>query len=1459
MSLLGNIANKEIFNFLKTTTIKNSYFAKQSKSRHIRANIADRVPDNEIPYYKHVAGTYILKDPVTVSVKNPKTGIAYPQTYSNTSLILNSRGEQVNEIKNTLIYEDAEGVFDEMMYVTSLDTQEEIPFTLENLHPEYALEEGLTHTKTLEAYKLPSRYYELLCERYPKQVDLIKAIVYPVKKARDITVSERQAYAYNSTPLPTITRRRIDALIEEPNYSVLSYDTSVLDATERHDIVREMEELVNIIKTRWSIDEYTYEENYAVVLWTMMWSILPLGLIAQRFSNIKTPFAHSSHIWDYLISKGLESYKGYLSDAQTQFLYKNINYILENRGQQQITNLLIDELLSEAGLNIKCKTIVLDTTNSLNTRHLYEPPNVRLQCSTCGRRTKCHRNISDWQCPDYIGVTGVCQPEPIVLTEEFAGANKEKILDGLTSQYGYTKEKALEKYKRSLLWKDAEVEDIRSSLDRDQLTDLDGETDTLENLIRDEYNSGLEPVFNDSIVEQQTNELRHIEGTVAPTKILEITRNTYNARFANLFNKFLTETLLHLAPKDTTSDPVAKCTCMYNVVLGDEATSYNMSFGEVMALLYLGETRENYVELFFDHCNSDEVFTEGVTYFRRTISDDADQGKIEADNWANGNRMIMLDVSAKIGKPIGADDKVYRWAPKMVGGMDPGKFLPAIEGHEVITNFAANRTYDFPIPDQIQLRNAFKFGKPVKQEDLLDAWYNDSGSDNVYLNIMPSEARKALRINGLVYAVKVAFTLSTDAGFVPGKTYYESNYKKDQYVVTGDTSFIKGKDYYECDLTDKELAEWDWSPIKLRILGIVKNEAYFNNDDEIPVIPRYCRWYSNHLKPDTSTMGLSRSVKVIYDLPFDSDAEQTTARVVDERYIYDPDKGREYQLVEIGRYVDLDGLIANYMDLMENVTEQAQVGAYIGTMFSIYEQLHTFVSKSSSIRVNLAAQAFFDAARCNKKYRVNLTNTSRTSTWPREDSTEYEQETPSCKVAYYDDWFKFNKLLADGIVKVDSSDDWCDTWSAINKNIIDKLLTGCTSAYWESMNDNTIVRKLRDLVTHLSSYKVNFIDVESDSKIGDGATDIVSDNAEESVTTVDRVYIDPIMDVPCNPHSGELFTSTSGEMYAYTRDTHAVTDKIYYRLVASHSTSEYVTLREIPLDMDVYVFEEAAVNVGDELDPYTYFECANLYTLLGISSEYKIEVSKHGHDWYYRTGKLTTELAQVSASKVDTEIDGVYDTFLDMSHITTEVRKKLKCALYRKYVDKNTYAWGEYIKSDLIKDLFSAHVVPTYVADKHVLSSNVIDSNHEKLTVRIETQSGLSKYVYKSGVLAEEYVFDTSPTGEQTGPTSGGYMNRYGCVTSCDCGRSGPQAGVEFLQRVPIWDPSLRQENGAYGNFQLEYWIDPVSGEKMDMKDHPIYRFEVDTSTGKLRHHDSGHAVGDICPFCSTVVQSIVK
>ena len=1337
MSLLGTLADKEVNNFLRTVTIKNTYFATRSRNRQMRVN-STSVPDNIVPYYRHIAGEYILKEPVTCQVKNPKTGLYESQTYGNTALVTNGMGYQNREVKNTDLYEDT--AFDEMMYVTSLDTGEEIPFTLENLHPEFASDASAVHTKTLAAYKVPSRLHDLLCEKYPAQVDLIKAIVYPVTGVRGLTDVELNEFENNGEPLPDYKRRRRDALVSANDFSLLACDETILEELERHDLITHAKLILRNLDKRWNIQEFWKEQNYPLVLWAIVWCALRLGLIIRRYENIKTQFAHSSHVWDYLESKGLEPYRGYLTTAQTKFLYKNIEYILRNRGKQKVTNILVDEFLSDIGLNLKTKTVVLDTTATLDTSKLHHISEVKTQCRSCSRASYCHKNITNFECPNYLNTSGLCEAQPIILTEEFVGARKSKIISALINQYGYTEAEAKTKYERSIIWKDDEVEAIRSDYDRDQLTDVNGPIESLDTLIQREYASGLEPEYSENVVDQQTKELQHIAGTVAPTKLIELTRNRPQPKYQSLFNKFLTETLLHLAPRlytyvnangHTVTEKLEKVSTSYNLTFRNVSMNCRLEFGQLLAMMYMGVMKENEINLFFDHCTNDTAYGRDRQYFR------FGWGEEELETVVNASRLIPLIPgdyviggivdSSKVfvkndqgryvqcvdqffledkeyykrgetaadfilmesgdyvpGDPID-DERVYQWAPwkGIANGTSEYEWITGLidkaAGHEPLTDFHQMWTYDFPIPYQARLKTTFKFGKPVPQQALVDAWLTDEETSFDYEEMIPAELLskfpKAVKVNDMIYVVS------------------------------------------EIEQDAPEM--WDGWSVALKIEGIIKNNAFFYARDEIAIIPKYARWYSDHLVPDDAAhVTTSKQVTLLNTdlLPLDENVEgDESPRTSMITIQFDANKGKTYIPIEIEKYFDLDAFLNGYVDLMENVTTQEQIGEYLTKMFTLLERTYAYGEGSPRAETQIAAKAVLEACLHNiQNYRFDLTGGNKTAQWIPDGITKYKVEHAPIQALLFGDWLKRTDNLMDICDVVDANTHSTEIWSEFNSDCIKKVLDFCTLPYVETSDNIELAKKMRKLVASLSSYKIAFIDGDETERYTDSPVAVVDGSAECQISVVDKDYVSPIMDSVCNPHVACYEVAEDGCIMMRTPDTHAREGVVYYEVVTtqyvdpdlddseSEVSEEDQSIDVVDtLNLDTVTYRGVAFEEGTLLTPNTYYEKIDVKQILKVSGVTSIlEFKKENGKWMVRIGAAVqgkkvmpspscrrfSTITPVLKDYKLTYTSEVYspektqDAFISSLKLEDSQRKKLVTYKYRHTINVNDYGWTAWME-----------------------------------------------------------------------------------------------------------------------------------------------------------------------------------
>lgn len=219
-----------------------------------------------------------------------------------------------------------------MMYIKSIDTGDTIEFTKDNL---------LNHPKTTELYKVGKDRYNVLLNAYPEQHDLIKSIVYPVSD--------------------------IQTAIDAEDFTLLAYDKTYLNVNEQYDLIEFLNNYLDYNATKWYVPQFEYEELYPIAFWATLLYSIPAALFSKRIQNIRTANVHTFHVWEYLKSKGLGDYRDILSNKQSLFLYRNINYLYTNKGKESNLLILAENLLKELKVSIVGKLIYhnnADTQNS---------------------------------------------------------------------------------------------------------------------------------------------------------------------------------------------------------------------------------------------------------------------------------------------------------------------------------------------------------------------------------------------------------------------------------------------------------------------------------------------------------------------------------------------------------------------------------------------------------------------------------------------------------------------------------------------------------------------------------------------------------------------------------------------------------------------------------------------------------------------------------------------------------------------------------------------------------------------------------------------------------------------------------------------------------------------------------------------------------------------------------------
>lgn len=203
-------------------------------------------------------------------------------------------------------------VSDVPMTVTSMDTHEEIDFTVENLE---------LHRATWREYQYGSRFYKELLAKYPRQDMLINGILNPVD---------------------------IDEAIAAPDHTILWYDKTQVESREIN-LIPELQSWVHAQFIRWDNNDYRINNAYYVsAKLAILFMAMPSVVKNIRLANARTIRAHSYHIKRYLASFGpLDQHYEAMNEFQRLYFYRNIRYLLKNNGKTDIFETLVQNVMTE--------------------------------------------------------------------------------------------------------------------------------------------------------------------------------------------------------------------------------------------------------------------------------------------------------------------------------------------------------------------------------------------------------------------------------------------------------------------------------------------------------------------------------------------------------------------------------------------------------------------------------------------------------------------------------------------------------------------------------------------------------------------------------------------------------------------------------------------------------------------------------------------------------------------------------------------------------------------------------------------------------------------------------------------------------------------------------------------------------------------------------------------------------
>ena len=268
----------------------------------------------------------------TVSVK-------YTPISDQFNLMLTQQNQTVSDDPKTWkYYMHLQGLYhptDTIMTVTSLDTQEQIEFTIDNL---------AIHTRTKAAYVPGTSFFTDLCTRYPGQRDLIKSILYPISD--------------------------VEAAIDAEELTVLACGTGFLEDAEFGYLFQELVNHLDYVRARWYAPNLGYDPYYYITFFWMMWELLPQVLFSARFKAMRTPYTHSWLVWQYLMSMGLDDYSEVLDRQRTMWLYRNIDYLMAHRGSKSNLTKMANNLLDTVGIGLFERYVAQQTIDGAATCQL---------------------------------------------------------------------------------------------------------------------------------------------------------------------------------------------------------------------------------------------------------------------------------------------------------------------------------------------------------------------------------------------------------------------------------------------------------------------------------------------------------------------------------------------------------------------------------------------------------------------------------------------------------------------------------------------------------------------------------------------------------------------------------------------------------------------------------------------------------------------------------------------------------------------------------------------------------------------------------------------------------------------------------------------------------------------------------------------------------------------------------
>lgn len=203
-------------------------------------------------------------------------------------------------------------------------------------------------------YSYGSNFFNELVERYPDFEQLILGILNPI----DYEISTK---SYNGDILYCggwyrAYRDNNPAMFYfEPRIKT-GISSKLLVETNETTLLFRLEKWIKAMLDQWIVRDFSLDnDQYIPAVWITLMVKIPVQIFNLRIDQIKsnTGETHSFHYTEFLNSHGdLGKHIPYLTLDQALFLYKNMGWLENNIGKQEVFDVLVEKLLTPAGVPI---------------------------------------------------------------------------------------------------------------------------------------------------------------------------------------------------------------------------------------------------------------------------------------------------------------------------------------------------------------------------------------------------------------------------------------------------------------------------------------------------------------------------------------------------------------------------------------------------------------------------------------------------------------------------------------------------------------------------------------------------------------------------------------------------------------------------------------------------------------------------------------------------------------------------------------------------------------------------------------------------------------------------------------------------------------------------------------------------------------------------------------------------